>query len=54
MGETGIGKTVLIKFLCAIMGVEYEIHNINAGVKQSELIAIISRANYKLDSNEIP
>lgn len=31
MGETGIGKTILVELLAAIMDIKFEIFNIHAG-----------------------
>lgn len=37
IGETGIGKTVLIKYLAALMLIPFKILNVHAGVTSLEI-----------------
>ncbi|PAA90242.1 hypothetical protein BOX15_Mlig007869g1 [Macrostomum lignano] len=45
MGETGCGKTSLIRFLANVQGVDLEVMNFHAGVEQEEIVKRIRSAS---------
>ncbi|XP_071105125.1 uncharacterized protein [Haliotis cracherodii] len=47
MGETGCGKTSLIRYLSVICGVDFEIQNIHAGIVEDEIIKRVLEVNEK-------
>ena len=52
MGETGVGKTALIRFLVQnILREKFEIMALNAGISSSDIIAFIERAEQKANDN---
>ncbi|XP_060554247.1 uncharacterized protein LOC132715276 [Ruditapes philippinarum] len=47
MGETGCGKTSLIRYLAAICEVDFDVMNIHAGVKEEDIIYKVMGNNTK-------
>ncbi|XP_053401074.1 uncharacterized protein LOC123550673 [Mercenaria mercenaria] len=45
MGETGCGKTSLIRYLAAICDVDFDVMNIHAGVKEEDIVVRVLRNN---------
>ena len=45
MGETGCGKTSLIRYLAAFSDVDFEVMSIHAGIEEQDLVEVISRLN---------
>ncbi|XP_052068616.1 uncharacterized protein LOC127707898 [Mytilus californianus] len=45
MGETGCGKTSLIRFLAKVCDVEFEVFTIHAGIEESDIIRKFSHTN---------
>ena len=45
MGETGCGKTSLIRYLAAIADVDFEVLSIHAGIEEEEIISVIYENN---------
>jgi MoxR-like ATPase len=41
MGETGIGKTIIVKLLSHIMNAKFYIFNVHSGIKRLEIIKFI-------------
>ncbi|XP_041364113.1 E3 ubiquitin-protein ligase RNF213-like [Gigantopelta aegis] len=51
MGETGCGKTSLIRYLAMICDVDLQVQNIHAGTDESTIITSVMDANAKARSN---
>ncbi|KAL3853050.1 hypothetical protein ACJMK2_016633 [Sinanodonta woodiana] len=47
MGETGCGKTSLIKYLSEICGVDFYVKTIHAGIAEGDIIQTVSDVNLK-------
>ena len=43
MGETGIGKTALVKLLTSIMDLKFDTLNIHAGINEDEIINFVKK-----------
>lgn len=43
MGETGIGKTALVKLLSSIMLMKFDTLNVHAGITSNEIIAFVNK-----------
>ena len=51
MGETGCGKTSLIRYLAKICGVEFDVLNIHAGVEEGKIIGKVMKCNIRALQN---
>ena len=45
MGETGCGKTSLMRYLAAFSDVDFEVFSIHAGIEEEDIIKVIERNN---------
>ena len=45
MGETGCGKTSLIRYLATVSGVEFDVLSIHAGTEMGEILSTIDNSN---------
>ena len=45
MGETGCGKTSLIRYLAAFSDAEFEVMSIHAGIEEHDIVEVIQRNN---------
>ena len=45
MGETGIGKTALVKLLSSIMTMKFDTLNIHAGINSDDIIEFVQKYN---------
>lgn len=53
MGETGIGKTALVKFLALIMSYNFDCFDIHAGIEKDTIIKRIRDSEKKaIESNK--
>ena len=43
MGETGIGKTALVKLLSSIMLMKFDTLNVHAGINSNEIIEFVNK-----------
>ena len=54
MGECGCGKTELVKYLCAWLGVELLILNVHGGTTEADIHAIFQEAFERLRTGATP
>ncbi|RIB16990.1 hypothetical protein C2G38_2038117 [Gigaspora rosea] len=53
MGEAGCGKSSLIRFLAKVVEVNYEPFNLNAGIKEQDILDFMDKAQKKADNGEL-
>ena len=44
MGETGVGKTSLVEYLCKIIDAEFKVLNVHAGVNEEDILKFVEEA----------
>ena len=44
MGETGVGKTSLVEYLCKVIDAEFRVLNVHAGISELEIIKFVEEA----------
>ena len=44
MGETGVGKTSLVQYLCFLIDAEFMVLNVHAGISEEDINKFVNEA----------